>query len=116
MLLFFFFFLMIRRPPRSTLFPYTTLFRSRLLALHETSSYLINTTPGPQHFLDEIRYNASFCQKTSFSLGDLPSCSIAPAGAQCSRLPSSSVLRHKYLYNGDEPGYTAVAMWTSAEA
>src|SRR5438132_11311700 len=27
----FFFFLMIRRPPRSTLFPYTTLFRSKLL-------------------------------------------------------------------------------------
>src|SRR3712207_9310696 len=27
---FFFFFLMIRRPPRSTLFPYTTLFRSSL--------------------------------------------------------------------------------------
>src|SRR5258708_28077809 len=26
----FFFFLMIRRPPRSTLFPYTTLFRSRM--------------------------------------------------------------------------------------
>src|SRR2546430_16220563 len=28
-----FFFLMIRRPPRSTLFPYTTLFRSRAAAL-----------------------------------------------------------------------------------
>src|SRR2546429_5845661 len=28
----FFFFLMIRRPPRSTLFPYTTLFRSGLRA------------------------------------------------------------------------------------
>src|SRR2546425_6734743 len=28
-MLIFFFFLMIRRPPRSTLFPYTTLFRSR---------------------------------------------------------------------------------------
>src|SRR5215467_15402912 len=27
----FFFFLMIRRPPRSTLFPYTTLFRPRVL-------------------------------------------------------------------------------------
>src|SRR5258707_4275827 len=27
---FYFFFLMIRRPPRSTLFPYTTLFRSTL--------------------------------------------------------------------------------------
>src|SRR3989441_11312227 len=31
-LLFFFFFLMIRRPPRSTLFPYTTLFRSHFAA------------------------------------------------------------------------------------
>src|SRR5574342_1154176 len=30
---FFFFFLMIRRPPRSTLFPYTTLFRSWLSLL-----------------------------------------------------------------------------------
>src|SRR6478609_11344493 len=29
----FFFFLMIRRPPRSTLFPYTTLFRPRPLGL-----------------------------------------------------------------------------------
>src|SRR3712207_8787416 len=27
----FYFFLMIRRPPRSTLFPYTTLFRSKVL-------------------------------------------------------------------------------------
>src|SRR5258708_30394784 len=30
---FIFFFLMIRRPPRSTLFPYTTLFRSDLDAI-----------------------------------------------------------------------------------
>src|SRR2546426_8031325 len=32
---FFFFFLMIRRPPRSTLFPYTTLFRSHDLVAGE---------------------------------------------------------------------------------
>src|SRR2546422_11537684 len=32
LLFLFFFFLMIRRPPRSTLFPYTTLFRSHLLS------------------------------------------------------------------------------------
>src|SRR2546430_10248091 len=32
MALLFFFFLMIRRPPRSTLFPYTTLFRSFFIA------------------------------------------------------------------------------------
>src|SRR3989304_3999864 len=31
LLVFFFFFLMIRRPPRSTLFPYTTLFRSSMI-------------------------------------------------------------------------------------
>src|SRR5438270_9362493 len=31
----FFFFLMIRRPPRSTLFPYTTLFRSRISICHD---------------------------------------------------------------------------------
>src|SRR3712207_8701589 len=35
----FFFFLMIRRPPRSTLFPYTTLFRSR------GSRVWLHTTP-----------------------------------------------------------------------
>src|SRR6266513_5331883 len=33
----FFFFLMIRRPPRSTLFPYTTLFRSH--TPHDTPSH-----------------------------------------------------------------------------
>src|SRR5438067_4505056 len=33
----FFFFLMIRRPPRSTLFPYTTLFRSVVRSGGETS-------------------------------------------------------------------------------
>src|SRR2546430_11541575 len=31
--MYFFFFLMIRRPPRSTLFPYTTLFRSQLVRI-----------------------------------------------------------------------------------
>src|SRR5476651_2741389 len=37
-LFFFFFFLMIRRPPRSTLFPYTTLFRSCWPSLHHSAS------------------------------------------------------------------------------
>src|SRR2546422_6387331 len=36
----FFFFLMIRRPPRSTLFPYTTLFRSRRQLHHRLRLYL----------------------------------------------------------------------------
>src|SRR5260221_6448410 len=41
-LFFFFFFLMIRRPPRSTLFPYTTLFRSVVL----TGENLTDAQPG----------------------------------------------------------------------
>src|SRR5574343_1711054 len=43
-LLFFFFFLMIRRPPRSTLFPYTTLFRSTFFSieyLHGTLWFVV---------------------------------------------------------------------------
>src|SRR5262245_66410999 len=38
-LVFSFFFLIIRRPPRSTLFPYTTLFRSPILPASSYSSH-----------------------------------------------------------------------------
>src|SRR5260221_876218 len=41
----FFFFLMIRRPPRSTLFPYTTLFRS--LRRHQAGARRCAQQPGP---------------------------------------------------------------------
>src|SRR3712207_8221596 len=52
---------MIRRPPRSTLFPYTTLFRSppravRVLALHQVSDAvrdrLLDRWPGANLFHD----------------------------------------------------------------
>src|SRR2546430_12782139 len=43
---FFFFFLMIRRPPRSTLFPYTTLFRSRSDSLGVTGDEDVTVRPG----------------------------------------------------------------------
>src|SRR5438128_6583795 len=39
-----FFFLMIRRPPRSTLFPYTTLFRSQALGESGHRSCLLLTS------------------------------------------------------------------------
>src|SRR5688572_32948505 len=45
LLYFFFFFLMIRRPPRSTLFPYTTLFRS------------VNVTLAPVLDLEAVQYS-----------------------------------------------------------
>src|SRR5258705_13739518 len=47
---FFFFFLMIRRPPRSTLFPYTTLFRSIEISgpCSITSMFINALNPGPE--------------------------------------------------------------------
>src|SRR2546425_6265558 len=44
----FFFFLMIRRPPRSTLFPYTTLFRSALDSASECR--LLRRASAGTHF------------------------------------------------------------------
>src|SRR5438874_10658962 len=41
-LLCYFFFLMIRRPPRSTLFPYTTLFRSYYLSDGDINLAILN--------------------------------------------------------------------------
>src|ERR1051326_9343082 len=42
---FFFFFLMIRRPPRSTLFPYTTLFRSRGIHVSDFFAHARSSDP-----------------------------------------------------------------------
>src|SRR3712207_7862617 len=42
-----FFFLMIRRPPRSTLFPYTTLFRSRDAAARRLRPVQLPRRAGP---------------------------------------------------------------------
>src|SRR3712207_9563836 len=42
------FFLMIRRPPRSTLFPYTTLFRSRSVSLSVVMRTAASLVPGQQ--------------------------------------------------------------------
>src|SRR3712207_9341255 len=48
----FFFFLMIRRPPRSTLFPYTTLFRSVEPRLDLARGELVALTAGHRRRID----------------------------------------------------------------
>src|SRR2546425_5968427 len=48
---FLFFFLMIRRPPRSTLFPYTTLFRSNHKLFLEAAARLQKLTTSTVHFV-----------------------------------------------------------------
>src|SRR5574343_1226076 len=47
-LLCFFFFLMIRRPPRSTLFPYTTLFRSVCFCRTRSRKRISGTFPSSE--------------------------------------------------------------------
>src|SRR5271169_6977601 len=55
---FFFFFLMIRRPPRSTLFPYTTLFRSVGHACAQRAP-VPSATAGPPTDRKSTRLNSS---------------------------------------------------------
>src|SRR2546430_12683469 len=60
MILYFFFFLMIRRPPRSTLFPYTTLFRSAAIGALRNRACKLETEGLCFHFqrqqLDHSRF------------------------------------------------------------
>src|SRR5256885_16313418 len=50
LVLLFFFFLMIRRPPRSTLFPYTTLFRSQFSGrVQQTYKHSVPRFFVPEH-------------------------------------------------------------------
>src|SRR5207245_10008481 len=56
-----FFFLMIRRPPRSTLFPYTTLFRSMFRVLHICSVF--NLDNSREENRDSLRGAISTCRQ-----------------------------------------------------
>src|SRR5262249_62355566 len=75
-----FFFLMIRRPPSSTLFPYTTLFRSAFLALPQ--GFIVSAV------LDEI------CSLPSIEIQDLQlmiarAMRVAKIGGQYPQQPRS---------------------------
>src|SRR2546427_8919272 len=51
----FFFFLMIRRPPRSTLFPYTTLFRSSTNDVDALVRTALTRRPDIREFQENLR-------------------------------------------------------------
>src|SRR3989442_8340914 len=59
-----FFFLMIRRPPRSTLFPYTTLFRSRS-SFHRSCGARSIGWPWRNFF--QILCSVLFCERSMHS-------------------------------------------------
>src|SRR3712207_8587385 len=68
---------MIRRPPRSTLFPYTTLFRSRLVAL---GHHLALQRRAPEVGLDDDRAHADLGERVG-QLGDAGRLALALLGA-----------------------------------
>src|SRR3712207_6990966 len=83
-----FFFLMIRRPPRSTLFPYTTLFRSRddYLARHPLRDLT------PRTVVDRRRLRLPSPGDLAHDKGSTPSGSVAsprPSDRKSTRLNSS---------------------------
>src|SRR6266849_2341736 len=108
---FFFFFLMIRRPPRSTLFPYTTLFRPRRRGPRRASRAERSrprSRPAPRAARDRksTRLNSShewisyagFCLKKKNDIGCL-------------------LLRSRHAHNGFEnPGMRAAAAQVAGQS
>src|SRR3712207_8473260 len=59
---------MIRRPPRSTLFPYTTLFRSQK-SFQCTSVYVALSKTVSKKFLFQFDFSSSFWRQSSAEAG-----------------------------------------------
>src|SRR2546430_696813 len=95
----FFFFLMIRRPPRSTLFPYTTLFRSLLPLLRSRAFLLVCllsftctiiresfNTWTPVYLRDHLGYSISHSASMSAIFPGVGAASVLLAGWLSDRL------------------------------
>src|SRR5205809_4537334 len=100
-MMFFLFFLMLRRPPRSTLFPYTTLFRSGCHRAHEGGRGRVRRAGHPRD-RKSTRLNSShgyisyavFClkkkkKKTKINVND---CEIQRENATTSSITRTSSL------------------------
>src|SRR2546430_13909697 len=79
---FFFFFLMIRRPPRSTLFPYTTLFRSpcglgQLISLRYGTIPIVRAVGGLSDTVHDLDAHAG--KGNGFSFGKYEAAAFADA-------------------------------------
>src|SRR3712207_7144095 len=74
------FFLMIRRPPRSTLFPYTTLFRSGTGSA--SAGAAVRELPGPQ-------------RRTEVAPGPVPTRTVSWSGEAAARLHTTVVRDRK---------------------
>src|SRR5256886_8668270 len=107
----FFFFLMIRRPPRSTLFPYTTLFRSSMVIAVPTGvkifNWLATTWRGNLIFDTPMLFALGFI--AVFTIGGLSGIMLAafPVDWQGTRTHFVVAHPHYPLFRG--PGFWVFA-------
>ena len=85
---------MIRRPPRSTLFPYTTLFRSRGADMNKCGRYYgppiaIASEKGRDEIVAILLRNGAEVDLT-YAWGDRKSTRLNSSHSQQSRMPSSA--------------------------
>ena len=88
----FVFFLMIRRPPRSTLFPYTTLFRSRWLSVQVPEKFAVSMTETLPEYWEKLCEGR---QTELNQLADRKSTRLNSSHSQQSRMPSSAWKKKK---------------------
>src|SRR3712207_9428950 len=86
----FFFFLMIRRPPRSTLFPYTTLFRSQGNLLYTAGCSEVGPVHYEQLMLRQVLYTRRIKRRGPTWVSIIANCyKVAPQDRKSTRLNSS---------------------------
>src|ERR1039457_7339179 len=100
---------MIRRPPRSTLFPYTTLFRSHAVAVATHRGIELDVVPMPVLALEEarIQQNVRACRlhpQRILCAGQLPQHHLRNLG-QVRKLPEVRLARVVILSQHRQPVY-----------
>src|SRR6202041_3151553 len=109
-----FFFLMIRRPPRSTLFPYTTLFRSDAFGVGLADARLGGARRGIRPGFGDrksTRLNSShpsisyavFCLKKNNSLETFVRRGLTIAALECPAMTGRSELRYFFFMDRATP-------------
>src|SRR5256885_6443345 len=91
---------MIRRPPRSTLFPYTTLFRSRIRKIHHAFKLLLASKLNTSQALQKLKAE----KDTSEDIPDRKSTRLNSSHLVISYavfcLKKKKIIKtHKYYYN-----------------
>src|SRR3712207_1058091 len=91
----FFFFLMIRRPPRSTLFPYTTLFRSPFV---------------PVAFRPAVQAACRVLQREQTAVAEAAGCTVAMVAAEVAgAFGSDPALFSHDRFHPSSAGYARIA-------